>query len=446
MVRLYEDLAYGPKSDAGCYWRETIADEPCNGALEADVSCDVAVIGAGYTGLNAAHGLARAGAEVVVLEENTPGWGASGRNGGFCCLGGAALEGSQLVKLHGRAATRAFLQAERAAVDHVAGLLDALGIEADRHSDGEVQLAHSPAAFGHFAEEAAFYREMLGLSCRVLTPEAQRAEGIAAAGTHGALHVPVGFALNPRKYAIGLAQAAQVAGVRIFTRSPVTSVDAAAGGFRLRAGAGEVRARKVIFATNGYSREDLPGWYASRYLPVQSNVIVTRPLTAPEREAQGWTSEHMAYDSRHLLHYFRLMPDGRFLFGMRGGVTAKPAEMARRKARIRADFEAMFPGWAHVETPHFWSGLLCVSRDLTPYVGPVPGMDGAYTALAYHGNGVAMGSYAGARLAEIVAGVETQAPLPDIMRRPLRRYPLGRARRLLLHAAYLAYGWKDRRS
>ncbi|MCT8161392.1 NAD(P)/FAD-dependent oxidoreductase [Pseudoruegeria sp. SHC-113] len=446
MSRLYEDSAYGAESDAGCFWRETIAPEAFDGPLTAATSCDVAVIGAGYTGLNAALALAQAGQDVVVLEEQTPGWGASGRNGGFCCLGGTALEGHQLVARYGQEATRAFLGAERAAVDHVANLLDSHGIDADRHSDGEVQLAHSKAAFAQYPGEAEYYRQMLGLECSVLSAEAQAEAGMAAANAHGALHVPVGFALNPRKYALGLARACATAGARIHSQTPVVSVTQTNGRFTLRTPQGEVTARKLIFATNGYSREDLPGWYASRYLPVQSNVIVTRPLTTAEQEAQGWTSAQMAYDSRHLLHYFRLMPDGRFLFGMRGGVTAKPAEMARRKAQIRADFDAMFPAWAHVETPHFWAGLLCVSCDLTPYAGPVPGMEGAFTALAYHGNGVAMGSFAGARLAEMALGLETKAPLPDIMRRPLRRYPLGRARRLLLHAAYVAYGLKDRRS
>ena len=118
----------------------------------------------------------------------------------------------------------------------------------------------------------------------------------------------------------------------------------------------------------------------------------------------------------------------------------------RRRARRPAGTDFGRPPCVVVETPHFWAGLLCVSRDLTPYAGPVPGMEGAFTALAYHGNGVAMGSFAGARLAEMALGLETKAPLPDIMRRPLRRYPLGRARRLLLHAAYVAYGLKDRSS
>jgi glycine/D-amino acid oxidase-like deaminating enzyme len=169
-------------------------------------------------------------------------------------------------------------------------------------------------------------------------------------------------------------------------------------------------------------------------MPAQSSVMVTRVLTAEERAAQGWTSDLMAYDSRHLLHYVRLMPDGRFLFGMRGGLDARPGTEARIKRLIRRDFEAMFPAWKAVETPHFWSGLVNFSTSFTPYVGPVPEMKNAWVAMGYHGNGVAMASYSGALMADLIRGKRPALPYPAAMQRPLGRFPLGRARRLLLRA------------
>ena len=210
----------------------------------------------------------------------------------------------------------------------------------------------------------------------------------------------------------------------------------------MRTGQGELRAKQVIFATNGYSRDDLPGWFAGRYLPVQSNVLVTRVLTESELTAQGWSSDQMCYDTRNLLHYFRLMPDRRMLLGLRGAMRATPGEHARTRATARADFDRIFPAWREVETPHFWSGLACLARDLMPFAGPVPGMDGAYAALCYHGNGVAMGSYAGRLLAAEITGQGPETPAP--MRRPLRRFELGRFRRLALPVAYRLYGLKDR--
>lgn len=150
----------------------------------------------------------------------------------------------------------------------------------------------------------------------------------------------------------------------------------------------------------------------------------------------------MCYDSRNLLHYFRLMPDGRFLFGMRGAIRCTPASLGALNTTLRRDFDRMFPAWAGVEAPHFWSGLVCLSGRLTPFAGPVPGMENAFAAMAYHGNGVAMGSYAGQQIARMVLGEQTE--LPAFVQAPLPRFPLGRWRRALLRPAYALYGWRDR--
>jgi glycine/D-amino acid oxidase-like deaminating enzyme len=110
---------------------------------------------------------------------------------------------------------------------------------------------------------------------------------------------------------------------------------------------------------------------------------------------------------------------------------------------IRRDFEAMFPAWAGVETPHFWSGLLNLSRGLTPYVGPVPDLPGAFVAMAYHGNGVAMASYSGALVADLVRDKPAHLPFPTVMQAPLGRFPLGRFRRVLLDASYRIFALRD---
>jgi glycine/D-amino acid oxidase-like deaminating enzyme len=202
-----------------------------------------------------------------------------------------------------------------------------------------------------------------------------------------------------------------------------------------------VNAEQVIIATNGYSSDDLPDWLAGRYIPAQSNIIVTRPMSENELGAQGWTTLQASYDSRNLLHYFRLMPDRRFLFGMRGGLTSNPGAEARARARVRRDFETMFPAWAHVETPFRWSGMVCLARNGTPFAGPVPGRPGMFAGLAYHGNGVAMGSYTGKLLSGLLLG---RNDVPPPMQMPMSRFPLGRARRALLPPVYLAKGLMDR--
>jgi glycine/D-amino acid oxidase-like deaminating enzyme len=255
---------------------------------------------------------------------------------------------------------------------------------------------------------------------------------------HGGLTTPVGFGLNPRKYLRGMVQAATTAGLRVFENSPVTGIV----GDVVRTRTAQVRAGRIILATNGYSSEDLPAWMAARYMPSQSTVLVTRPLSDAEVQAQGWTTDQMAYDTRNLLHYFRLMPDRRLLFGMRGGLIASPGSEARARAAVARDFRHMFPAWAGVDFTHCWSGLVCLARDLLPFVGPVPGQSDLLAGFAYHGNGVAMGTFAGQVLADLALG-RTPALYPRAMQRPARRFPFGGLRRVIMPPVYAAFHLRD---
>ena len=441
LARIWEPKAYGPSPIRDCWWADTVApgDWP---ALDGDTTTDVAIVGAGFTGLSAALHLAEAGVGVTVLDAQHPFWGASGRNGGFNCLGGAKASHDEIAKKFGKSEMLDYARAERAAVETVGHVIDQLDLDVDRHSDGETMLAHRPKDFEHMRKRAGHIKELYGVEPTVIPPEELTQAGLNG-GFHGAVTNPLGFALNPRKYARGLAHAARDAGAAIHGHSAVTSIEPDQGGYRLHTASGTVRAKKFIIATNGYSSDNLPPWMASRYLPTQSSVIVTRPMTQEELTAQGWTSYQMCFDSRHLLHYFRLMPDNRMLFGMRGGLSHTETTEAAIKKKIRADFDAMFPAWRHVETPHYWSGFVCISRDLLPYAGPIPGMEGGFAAFAYHGNGVSMGSYSGTILADLVQGKTPDTPYPAPMRHTPRRFPLGRFRRLLMRPAYLQYALHD---
>ncbi|MFP4327204.1 MAG: NAD(P)/FAD-dependent oxidoreductase [Paracoccaceae bacterium] len=443
MRRIVEPAAYGSEALARCFWAETVSPPDWPAPPEGESRADVAVIGGGFTGLSAALHLAEAGVEVALLEAEHAFWGASGRNGGFCCLGGAKASDRLLEHRHGIEGRRAWRRTERAAVECAGGLIDRLKLEVDRHSEGETLLAHRPSDWQTLQHSARRVEENYGVTPRLIPAEDLAAEGLGGP-FHGALTVPLGFALNPRKYAAGLAAAAEAAGARLFARAPVRHIGRNGPDWVLHHSGGTLRARRVVIATNGYSSEDVPRWMRARYMPVASNVIVTRPLTGSELQAAGWTSAQMAYDTRHLLHYFRLMPDNRFLFGMRGGLRATQRETARLARRIRADFEMMFPAWAGVETPHLWSGLVCLTPTLTPYLGPVPDMPGAFAGFGYHGNGVAMGSYAGRLLADLARGRRPDLPWPDAMRRTPGRFPLGRWRRAVLVPAYAAMGLQDR--
>ncbi|MFW8633981.1 FAD-dependent oxidoreductase [Cribrihabitans pelagius] len=439
MRRVFPDYAYGPGPRSDCWWDTTIA-APDWPRLDTDAAADVAIIGGGFTGLSTALHLAQDGVSATVLEAESPGWGASGRNGGFCCLGGAKLPEAAIRRRFGKAAADSYFAAEEAAVTLVRDLLTRHGIEADTHSAGETRMAHSPKAARRLRAEAG------ALQAEGHDPVFLDRDELAAAGLNGRFHAalttPAGFALNPRKYLFGLARAARAAGAELFRQSPAFAIQHTGSTYRIRTPRGELRARRVVIATNGYSSEDLPPALAGRYMPAQSTVMVTRPLTVSELQAQGWTSSQMAYDTRNLLHYFRLMPDRRFLFGMRGGLISSPRAEAAIRRRLRRHFDALFPAWRGVEATHCWSGMVCLARNLVPFAGRVPGQEGMFAGLCYHGNGVAMGSYTGALLASLVQGKPPDLPYSPVMQ-SLARFPLGRARRLLMPPAYALLGLMD---
>lgn len=436
MKRIFSDYAYGDGPRDGCWWDETceLSEQP---VIKGDTACDVAIIGGGFTGLSAALHLARAGASVVVLDAQRIGWGASGRNGGFCCLGGGKASDAMLDRRFGKDGRLEWRGAERAAVELVDTLIRAHGWDVDRHSNGETLMAHRPRDIAGLEAEAASVAENYGVTGDLISGDALAARGMNGP-FHGALTTPIGFGLNPRKYLRGLMDAVLTAGVRVFERNAVIGID----GPRVRTEHSIIKADRIILATNGYSSEDLPDWMAARYMPTQSTVLVTRPLTEDEISAQGWHTDQMAYDTRNLLHYFRLMPDRRFLIGMRGGLRSSPGAEAQARAAVVRDFRSMFPAWAHVDVTHCWSGLVCLARNQLPFVGPVPGHPHLLAGFAYHGNGVAMGSFAGRILADLALG-QTPTLYPRAMRAPAARFPLGRLRRAIMPPVYAALHVRD---
>lgn len=441
LKRIHEPAAYDTGAWPDSHWRATAPAAPPRPPLEADRETDVAVIGAGYAGLNAALELAgRFGRAVTVLDAGQPGWGASGRNGGFCVMGGTKLSARGIAARFGTPAALDYDRYQVEAVHHVDEILQAQGIDAERGPDGELCLAHSPRAMTALRDTAAFESEIFGRHIQVLRPEELAEMGLATHWAYGAVLNPVGFPLHPMKYVLGLARAAEAHGAEIFADSPVDGLARDGGAWRLTTPRGTVRAKQVLVATNGYSSDNLPGWIGGRTLPVLSSVFVTRPLSDSERRAQGWSSRIMTFDSRELLHYYRLLSDNRMMFGMRGAVRATDAALNAAHARARRHMAAMFPQFAGAEVERHWSGLVCVTGSLAPFVGAVPGAEGVFAAFGWHGNGVSMASYSGARVARAMTRADT---LPALIRRPPRRFPLPPLRRLGLGLAYAAMTLRD---
>ncbi len=428
------------------YWEEsaTPLDMPFS-VLSADVSCEVAIVGGGFTGLSAAIELARQGIDIRLLEAGPIGWGASGRNGGFACIGSHKLSYASMIKTYGLDETKSFYGAMRDSIDVVAGNCAEFGIDAWRNGQGEVTLAHRPNRFDELRADQDFLRKIFGDATDLLTQDELRQQGLSGPHFHGGLKGQHGFGVHPLNYLRGLAQAACKFGANLHPNSRVTRWEERGGRHHLYTDKGTVSAKRVLIATNGYTSETLSRYHAGRLLPALSNIIVTRELTEGEKREQGWTSSTMAYDSRNILHYFRLLPNNRFLFGGRGGTDSSSAAASSYRKQITTKFHHLFPAWSQVEITHFWRGFVCLSYDLVPYVGPLNDSKTVWTSLAYHGNGVAMGSWCGKAVAHMMTGKASNKEMPAVLTRRLAKFPLSMFRPLYLKGAYIWFGWHDSR-
>jgi glycine/D-amino acid oxidase-like deaminating enzyme len=445
-MRLYHPSAFDFSKTVPSYWE---ASAPPLGrdvaALQGDVTADVAVIGGGYAGLHAALRLVQAhGLKVCVLEAGDIGWGASGRNGGFCCPGSTKLSYGELITRFGLDETKRFHKAQREAVDFVGGFLQASSVDADRTGEGELEVAHSASRIDDLKQEQAFMLESFGEESTFLTREEMFEHGYESPAFHAGLKTHVCFGLHPLKYVRGLARATIDAGVNVFARSEVVAWETDQGRHTLKTAQGQVTAKQVLVATNGYTDETLPAVLGGRLLPALTRIIVTRPISDNELKNQGWLNTEPTYDTRKLLHYFRLLPDNRFLFGGRGGTDASPEGMDKIASSLRTTFEAMYPKLAQVETDYSWGGFVCLTSSRLPFAGPFQGMENVWGAFGWHGNGVAMASYAANKLADVMAGsVSHEQALPAIMRALPGRFILPQFRVQYLKAAYVGYGAQD---
>jgi glycine/D-amino acid oxidase-like deaminating enzyme len=429
------------------YWEESAA--PLGLALKplaGEALADVAIIGAGYTGLSAALELRELyGLDVHVLEAGVPGWGASGRNGGFACIGSHKLSYDKMIAIYGLEATQGFYRLMKDAVAQVQENCRSYGIDAALNDGGEITLAHRTNRIDELKAERDFLQTHFNETTTLLDRQHLRERGMFGPRFHGGLLGTTGFGLHPLDYVRGLARAAVQAGAVISPHSRVIRWEERDGFHVLSTAEGALKAKRVIVATNGYTPEDVSTYHRGRLLPALSNIITTRPFSEAERQEQGWASPTMAYDTRNLLHYFRLLPDGRFLFGGRGGTDGAEASRHQMRDFLIKRLKHLFPVFGSAEITHFWRGYVCLSYDLVPYVGPLDERKTVFTSIAYHGNGVAMASHCGRLVAKLMMSGPQAADLPAVVTRRLQRFPLPLLRPLYLKGAYLWFKYQDRR-
>ena len=429
------------------YWTATAGTPPeDDGPVPAPLDIGVAIIGGGYTGLSCAHALAtRHGIRAVVLEANRPGWGCSGRNGGFARAAIGRYSYAEMIAKWGLPTARRWFGESLAAVDTVRQLARDTTIVCDLAETGHLKIAHRASRAAALSREAELLQRDFEYPAEFLPADRVRDEHIGGAEAYGALRFPDALAVHPLKLAWTLLDAARGAGARVHSASPVIEWTRAGATHVLRTPHGTVRAGKVVIATNGYTPEHLFPCLEGATLPVLSHIIVTRPMSPREKEASRFVTQHVLTDTRRLLYYWRRLPDDRILFGGRGLITESPANHARQRAFLLAELKRKLPALSEIEVEHDWWGWVCLTADFLPHVYHADGDATVHYALGYQGSGVAYGVHAGRLLAQRIAGEDGGPGIPATST-PLPRFPAASLRRIGQRAMYLWYRHLDNRN
>jgi glycine/D-amino acid oxidase-like deaminating enzyme len=407
-------------------WHDTLAtsgedDLHPRAPLDGDTEADVCVVGAGYTGLWTAHSLlvADPGLRVVVLEAEVAGFGASGRNGGWCSALFPA-SAAALADRHGREAAVAMRRAMNATVAEVGRAVADEGIDAHWRKGGTVVLARTPVQLARARAVVASDAGFGGVDGLVLLDAGEASRRVGAEGVLGATYTPHCARVHPARLVRGLARAVERRGGVIRERTAVLAVHPGSPASAARAATparavtatGTVRARHVVLATEAWTAA-LPGRRRS-VAPVYSLMVATEPLPARFWRGAGLAGGETFSDHRHLVIYGQRTADDRLAFGGRGAPYHFGSRIERRFDRdervfggLRATLAGLFPGVRGAGFTHAWGGPLGIPRDWHAGVGLDPGT-GLGWAGGYVGDGVGTSNLAGRTLADLVLGRDTE--------------------------------------
>jgi len=394
------------------YWLTTTEFPATDTTLPLPEVVDVAVIGGGFTGLSAARTLRKHGARVAVLESQTIGWGASSRNGGMV-LTGMKLGVNKLISMYGRELTKRMYAASLASMDCVEQIVREEKIDCDFSRCGHLEVAYKRKHFDDYTRQSEVIELEFDHKLRVV-PRHELSAEIGSSIYYGGMVDEVSAGCNPARYVAGLARAAMKAGAEIFENSRVESIarESLNGelGWKLVTSRGALWAHEVFVGTSGYTSAATPA-LQKKLIPIGSFIITTEVLPAPlARELSP--RNRMIYDSKNYLYYYRLTPDGRMLFGGRAAFFPENDQTIRRSSEIlRRGMIGVYPQLADAKIDYVWGGTLDFAFDIMPHAGQ---MDGMYYAVGYAGHGVAMATYQGQKIAELMAGEKPENPFVGI--------------------------------
>jgi glycine/D-amino acid oxidase-like deaminating enzyme len=430
------------------YWLDSLEpgdDLSPRPPLGGDAQVDVAVVGAGFTGLWTAYELLRAdpSLRVVVLERDVAGFGASGRNGGWC-VGDYGGPLGAVEKAHGTGASEAMARAMHGAVDVVAEVVERERIDCGWAKAGAIYVARNAGELAHLrikCEQATRYG--FGDAWSMLT--AAETEAIVRMdGAIGSAFTPHAAALNPARLARGMARAIERSGGTVHEGTAVRAID----GRTVRTEHGDVRAEVVVRATEGYTAS-IEG-HERAMVPLGNHMVATEPIDQATWDQIGLASRELFELSWNLLGYGQRTHDGRIAWGGLGAfykwgskVPPTPTLDPRMRARLQRVLVELFPPLRGIGFTHHWGGVMGVPRDLLPRVGYDKATGLAFGG-GYTGQGVAAANVAGRTLADLIRGVDSDVARLPWAGPPSRDWETEPFRWLGIHAFASLAGARDR--
>jgi glycine/D-amino acid oxidase-like deaminating enzyme len=429
------------------HWYREAGIAPPRAPLDGDRSADVCIVGAGFTGLWTAYYLAaaRPDLEIVVLEREFAGFGASGRNGGWVSDHFAGSR-SAMARTHGRDAVIAMQRALQATIDEIIEVCTSEGIEAALVKSGQLAVARSPAQAARLRDQLAEQRAWdQGPDDVVALSAGELEQRVRVSGARGGLYTPHCARVQPARLVTGLARAVAARGVTIYEDTAVTAIESG----RAVSDRGTVRAPVVLRCLEGFTAS-LAG-ARRELLPLNSAMIVTDPLGEARWAEIGWGGDELLGDLAHAYMYAQRTADGRIALGGRG----IPYRFGSRTdhwgqtqeatiGQLTTILHAMFPATVGVAIDQAWCGVLGVPRDWTPVVGFDRGQ-GLGSAGGYVGSGVATSNLAARTLVELVLGEPASLARLPWVRAGARRWEPEPLRWIGARLVYGLYRAADRR-